>query len=340
MRSGKKIAAAALAAALTLGMFSGCGQIDADAAAVTVAGGEDTVTLGYANFVAKYTQAVYETTYGSSLGEDMWSRDLYGEGNTFEEDVKSDVMGSLQEQYLLVNHASDYGVELTEEDTAAIETAAEQFLSDNTQEALDQMGATREYVEQMLTWQTLSGRVSEAIRQQAQLTVTEEDARMRTFTYVFFNTASITDDSGEIREMTDDEKEEQRELAQLITDPTNFNLGASSIGGTMDTYSYHPGDEDETMASEVIEAADALSEGQVSQVIEVEDQGFYVIRLDSDYDQEASAEELETLQEEQRDEYLQTTLDGWKEETSWEVNDSQWAKVTFDVPFTAAGAEE
>ena len=113
MRSGKRIAAAALAVALAVGMFSGCGRIDADAAAVTVADGEDTVTLGYANFVAKYTQAVYETTYGSSLGEDMWSRDLYGNGNTFEEDVKSDVMDSLQEQYLLVHHASDYGVELT-----------------------------------------------------------------------------------------------------------------------------------------------------------------------------------------------------------------------------------
>ncbi len=339
MRRGKKIAAA-LTAVLALGMFSGCGQIDADAVAVTVAEGEDTVTLGYANFVAKYTQAVYETTYGSSLGEDMWNQDLYGNGNTFEEDVKNDVMDSLQEQYLLVNHASDYGVELTEEDTAAIETAAEQFMSDNTQEALDQMGATQEYVEQMLTWQTLSGLVSEAIRQQAQPTATEEDARMRTFTYVFFNTASVTDDSGESRAMTDDEKEEQRELAQMITDPTNFSLGASSIGGTMDTYSYHPGDEEETMAPEVIEAADALGEGQVSQVIEVEDQGFYVIRLDSDYDQEASAEELSSLQEQQRDEYLQTTLDGWKEETSWEVNDGQWAKVAFDVPFTAAGSEE
>ena len=117
MRRGKKIAAA-LTAVLALGMFSGCGQIDADAVAVTVAEGEDTVTLGYANFVAKYTQAVYETTYGSSLGEDMWNQDLYGNGNTFEEDVKNDVMDSLQEQYLLVNHASDYGVELTEEDTA------------------------------------------------------------------------------------------------------------------------------------------------------------------------------------------------------------------------------
>ena len=88
-------------------------------------------------------------------------------------------------------------------------TAASQFLADNTEKAIEQMGATQEYVEQMLTWQTISGRVSEAIRQQAQPTATEEDARMRTFTYVFFNTASITDDNGETRAMTDEEKEEQ-----------------------------------------------------------------------------------------------------------------------------------
>ena len=72
---------------------------------------------------------------------------LYGNGNTFEEDVKSDVMDSLQEQYLLVHHASDYGVELTEEEKSAIETAASQFLADNTEKAIEQMGATQEYVE-------------------------------------------------------------------------------------------------------------------------------------------------------------------------------------------------
>ena len=47
------------------------------------------------------------------------------------------------------------------------------------------MGATQEYVEQMLTWQTISGRVSEAIRQQAQPTATEEDCPDADLTYAF-----------------------------------------------------------------------------------------------------------------------------------------------------------
>ena len=336
MKRGKKLAAVLLTAVLAAGTFAGCG-IDPDAVAVTIGGGEDTLSLGYVNFVAKYTQAAYDLTYRSYMGDDMWSQDLNGTGNTFEEDVKSDVMDSLQEEYLLMQHAGDYGIELTEEETAAIQEAADQFMADNDEDAMDQMGATSEYVRTMLTYQTYANRVSEAIRAQAQPTVTEEEARMRTFTYAYFDTTSTTDEDGTSRDMTDEEKQEQREMAELLTDPSNFNLGASSSGATVNTYSYNAGDTG--MDEAILSAADALNEGEVSSVIETDD-GYYVIRLDSANDVEQTQTKLEELQNEQRDEYLQQVLDGWKEDTPWEVDESQWAKVVFDVPFSEKGTEE
>lgn len=127
-------------------------------------------------------------------------------------------------------------------------------------------------------------------------------------------------------------------MAQLLTEGQNFNLGAESSGATVETYSYNQGDTG--MAEDVLKAADALTEGQISSVIEVEDEGYYVLRLDSAFDQEKTQEKKESLMEEKKTKYLEDVLEQWKQDFSWEVDDKQWAKVVYDVPFAAKGSTQ
>lgn len=323
----KKRAAAVLAAvcAVTL-CLGGCG-INQKATLVNVNDNECTITLGYGNFVAKYYQAIYENAYGSYY-DDMWNQDLYGSGNTFQEDLKADILDSLQEEYLLKQHAADYGVELSEEETKAIKDAAKKFMENNTDQAIKDMGATEEYLIDMLTYETYAQKVSEAIREKAELTVTEEEAKVRTFSYVCFSTADAEDD---------DAKMALKAQAQAVSEQNDFELSVSALGQTVEEYSYYPADTG--MDEAVLSAADQLKKGEISGVIEVEDEGYYVIRLDSEYDEEASAEKLVELQEEQKNQYLQDVLAGWKEDMSWEVDKDQWAKVTFDQPFAIVESE-
>ena len=81
----------------------------------------------------------------------------------------------------------------------------------------------------------------------------------------------------------------------------------------------------------VIDAAEKLSEGDVSDVIEVDGVGYYVIRLDADHDEDASKTKRESLQTEA----FNKLMDGWKEEITWKVNDKAWDKVKFDSLFKA-----
>ena len=68
--------------------------------------------------------------------------------------------------------------------------------------------------------------------------------------------------------------------------------------------------------------------------------GIIVLRLDSAFDQEKTQEKKESLTEEKKTEYLQEVLEQWKEDFSWEVDQKQWKKVVFDVPFTAKGSAQ
>ena len=135
--------------------LSGCGGVNKDAVAITMTSDDKDaieVTMGYANFAARIQQAGYDSVFASYYGDDYWTNDSYAkDGKNMQESIKDSVLESIETQYLLEKHMSDYGVEITEEDQAAIKKAAEQFMSDNSKAALKEVGATQEYVERYLT---------------------------------------------------------------------------------------------------------------------------------------------------------------------------------------------
>lgn len=332
MRTGKRSAVTMTLAISATVLLTGCsGFMNKQAALVDINKGEATITLGYGNFVAKYNQAMYERAYGSYFGEDMWTQDMYGNGNTFEEDIKSELLDQMEEEYLLKLHAEDYKVALTEEDEKAIDKAAEKFMEDNAAAAIKAMGAKKEYVADMLTYATFAQRVTEAIKAEAEVSVSREEAAQRTFTYAFFDTQSQMDEDGNTAAVTEDDMSELLEHAQVTANAEDFEATAKELGATVEDYSY--GKSEDSMDEKVIAAADSLSEGQVSGVIHVEGEGYYVIRLDKAFDEEATESEMESMEEEQRDEHYQDVLEGWKKDFKWKVDKKQWKKVTFDSRF-------
>ncbi len=64
-----------------------------------------------------------------------------------EDTMKDSVMEQLHEMYTLQAHMKDYDVSVTKDEKAAIKKAAQQFISDNSSEALKEMTADEDTVE-------------------------------------------------------------------------------------------------------------------------------------------------------------------------------------------------
>jgi parvulin-like peptidyl-prolyl isomerase len=334
----RKLLGTLLAGAMTCSLLlSGCGKLNADAVLVTINGGEETISLGYGNFVARYTQSLYDSAYGSYYGTSLWT--MKEDDGTFEDSVKENLLESMEEEYLLNLHAQEYDVALTEDEEAAIAEAVQEFLSDNPEETLEAMSATEEIVTKYLTQVTIAQRVEDAIKESADVNITEEEAAQRTFTYAYFNSVSYTDSDGNTLYYTDDEKETLLAEAEALTDSEDLETDAGLLGATVNTHSYG-GDDEDTMDQAVLDAADALDEGEISSVVTVDGDGYYVVRLDSAFDEEATAEKMETMETEQRSDYLTSVLDGWKEDTDWQVDEKQWAKVRFTSFFNFVTADD
>lgn len=346
---------------LAAAAMSGCGNgIDKNAVVATL--DDQEITLGFANFMARYQQASYDSYYIGWMGEDMWSKDIYGNGSTFEEDVKTEIINNIEDLYVLANHMEDYNVEITEEDTAAMEKAADEFLANNSKKAISQVGAEKDYIVEMLRLQTIQDRMYEAIIADVDTDVPDEEAAQRTFSYVQVERAtasqqgtadgetegeSSTADGETEGESSDNNATAQQALSimeevQQATEvkvfadeaATDFESAAEDAGYTVRTASYGSAeDTDSSFPEEVLKAADSLKEGEISGLIQT-DSNYYVIRLDSEFDEDATESKRQSIISERRSEKYTDVLDEYKNDVKWEVKEDVWKKVKFDELFT------
>lgn len=355
-----------LALALTgATVLSGCAYIPKSFKVVNINDGQDSISLGYANFVARYNQALYDQFYGSYYGSSMWTQDLMGNGNTLEEDIKDQVMDDMEEAYLCAQHASDYDIELTDEETSAIEEAAKNFIKNNSDDAIDQVGATEEYVVTFLTNETVKQKVKAQVEESADVTVSDEEAAQKSYSYVYFATTKTDSTTYSQTDMTDEEKAAVLEQATAVASASDLESGAEAQSASVSTGNYGQIElqnaekykeysaaleEDSNAADDyedavvnysgldytVLQVLEGMSVGQTSDVIEVEGDGYYIVRLDSTFDESATETEKQTLLTERKEQAYDDLLKEWKDATDWDINKTYWGWVEFSDYFEKA----
>ena len=329
----KRLMALLLSGVLAVSMFAGCGS-KMDKTAVVATDGATEITLGLANFATRFTQAQYDDFYVAYFGENVWNTDMYGYGTTNEDDLKASVMESLYAMYAMKNHMADYGVEITSDDVAAISAAAEKFISSNTAEAIEALGAEREYVETYLELLTIQSRMYNEIIKDADTNVSDEEAQTSAYSQVYVSKTSYKDAEGNTVAYTEDE------LAILANTVTAFAADAKTNGlaAAAEEYGYSVTtgtyNADSTVLEEVKTALAAMTEdGQVSGLIELEN-AYYVVQMDAVVDAEATEQNRQSIISERQTTLYTEVVDDYLEEMNWELDQKLWAQISFDNLFT------
>lgn len=332
VRFGKKAAVVTAAGVLAAMSATGCSSsLNPDAVVATV--GDEDISLGVANFYTRLTQGEYETYYASMMGttaEDMWTQEVDEQGTTMEEQLKDNIMQSLQNMYLMSQHASDYDIALTDEEEQAISDAADQFVADNTEEVRNTVSGNKEDVQKVLELVTIQSRMTEAMQEGVDEEVSDEEAAQKSMDYVLFS-YTTTDDSGNSTEMTDEEKENiaatAQEFANQVKNGTDMTDAAEADGVEVQTATFDS--ESTTPDADLIAAADALeNEGDVTDPVET-DSGIYVARLTSLLDRDATDTEKETIVEQRRQDQYNSLLEEWRDAAEIDVNERNWNKIDF-----------
>ena len=347
----KRIIALAAVAALAMTTFVGCGSVDNKEIVATV--GDSKITAGMANFYARYQQPSFEEYYVSY--QDYYQQQMYGsvvqetvmdwsveqeEGVTLEDTYKDDVMTSLQNLYIMEDHMKDYDVELTKDELKAIEKAAKAFLKANPADAKEKISAEKETVVEFLKLMTISVKVEDAIRAGVDTNVADEDAAQKRIRYVSFATTK-TDENSQTVEMTKKEiKAVKKDAKAFLADAKangSLEAYATEKEATSNTATYgkdYADDQTATLPKEVFDAAEKLEENGFAKLIET-DSAFYVVQLESKFDEEATTAEKESIVEERKSETVTETIEKWRKDAKIKVNDKVWDKISMhDIQVT------
>lgn len=329
-----KIACGLLTVCLCTGFLAECGgesePIDGTAEAIRING--TSVNAGTANFFLRYQQATMISYYAMFQQDTsgVWNEEV--DGVTSGESFKEDIFDTIQKMYLLKEHAQEYGVSLSEEEIAAADAAAEEFMAANDEETLTTLGVTKEDVSEVLQLYAYQMKMYDPMVADTDTNVSDEEAAQSSITLVKISTdGTEKDEDGNTIELTDEEKAAKKDQAQQIIDAVSASENPASAdmdaiakgideGLAAAQQSFGQNDEDSILDEKVVEAAKALSDGQIcAEVVEGSDGAYYVVRMDQTLDREKTDAEKETIVSDRKNAHYTEVLQGWQDEAEVET---------------------
>ena len=326
----KRTTIAALAGVLAAGMFTDCGEkkVDGTKTVATVDGTD--VPMGVFSLFAREQQAQTIAMYQQFMGgsaSNIWSgvadKDT---GETYGESAVKSALKQVELLYVMKEKAADYDVEITEDEQKAIEDAAAAFMKDNDEDTIKELSVTEDQVKTLLELETYQKKMQDPIKKEGNIEVSEDDAQQSAFTYV--NISLSGDD------LTDDDIAKRKEQAQEILDKVKEDPIADMkeiAKGVDDSYTALNGtfttkeSDDEDFQStaypdEVLTALRTLKEGEVYDSLVETDTAAYILRLDSEKDEDATASKVKSVTTTKENKYYSETTEKWLDD----------AKVTED----------
>lgn len=383
-KTSAKVVCGVLTAAVALSGLSGCGDstvVDGTQTALVI--NDEEINLGKANFMLRYQQATmvnYYQTMSSMFGQqyslsfDALADESDEDSPTVGENLKEDALTSIEQAFLMRQHASEYDVSLTDDEVAGAQEAAAAFVEDNDAETLTRLGVTQEDIQDVIEVYAIQSKMYDPMIADVDTEVSDEEAQQSRISYVRVSTEGTeTDENGDTVELTDEEKAEKKEIAQRFLDALNASedpatadfsdlrtqindelneerraeeaaqsdsTADTSEEGTEDTTDSTEdtdevyltasettfGADDDSLDEALKDAAETLTDGQVyGEVIEGED-AYYVVRMDSVLDREATDEEKDTIVQQRQSDAYNDLLDSWIDESDISVKRA-WNKL-------------
>ena len=303
----KKAAVTALVCVTAAGMMAGCGNKKLDGTKIAVTVNKQEIPFGVVSLAARMQQAQAEAMYKMYLGggSDMsiWSTKMDDDSDeTYGENAVTTSVETVEKMCLEKEHASEYDVEITDDEQKALEEAAKNFMAANSDETIAELAVDEDMVKTFLELETYDVKMKDAIEAKADAKVSGDD----------LSDDDIKTNKENLQKFFDKVKEDPTADFNTLGDEISKDMTATT--GTCPTY--EEGDDSAangtTYPDEVRTALRKLDEGALNEEIIKTDSVWYVVRLDSKNDETATESKKESLTNTKKDDFYNDTTDGWK----------------------------
>ncbi|MDD6212446.1 MAG: peptidylprolyl isomerase [Clostridiales bacterium] len=333
-----------LAAAMAAGSLTACSGISGDVAATY---GSESISMDEASFWLRYEQWMNEAYYWDMYTyfgyENMWEAPSGDGEKTMADSLTESVMTQLLQSRVLIDHAEEYNVALTEAQKEKITETVTSFLEEYP-DFKNYCDASQEEIEGWMQTNSLAVLVADAVKKAANVTVSDEECQQYSIEYILVSeededTAeeSAEEDSTEEETTATGEELANQVLAQA-KEGKEFSDIASELSLTASNASYLVTGETSTDIRYTTSAAMAV--GDVEMVQE-EGTGWYIIKKSNDLDEDATESKREEVQTTKETEAFNEVYAEWaKSAAKFDVKKA-WTKVEIsDKIYVAPETEE
>ena len=328
----KKLAMLLLAVALSVGILTGCGQSEGGSTKVvlTTGFGKDEVFRIETSACSLPEIMVYLTNiqnrYENVYGEEIWDTNV--DGTTLEQNVKDIALAQIARIKTMNLMAEQYGVELSGEEKAQVENAANAYYNSLNDTEKEQMGVTEKTISDLYTEFALAEKMYQYTIKDINPEISDDEARTITVQHILIKTYAL-DGTGKKIEYTQHAKDEAYkeacEVLALAKEGEDFDeLIRRYSEDNKSTYSFGKGEMDEAFET----AAFNLGKDEISDIVETEF-GYHIIKCLNTFNREETDANKIKIVDQRRAEAFGQEYDAYVETLTRNLNEELWDGVSF-----------
>lgn len=269
--------------------------------------------------LGKLILAVEKNSYSEGMKDDIWKTTVDGE--TLEKRLKDTVINQLSELKTISMLAVEKNIALTTSEKEKIQTAGKEFYESLKKEEIDSLGITKEDINTLYEYFTLSERLYELTTSSIDVEISDEEARVIKVQYCYVRNYYCDENNVEHKLDKDGLKAARAKIDEAynkITNGGDFSLISKEYSDdTIYEYEFGRGEMDENFEKQAF----LLENGQVSGVVEGE-KGFYIIKCISNYEELKTEENKRELLKKYKNKAFTDMYEPYIQKQTFEYNKS------------------
>lgn len=288
-------------------------------------------TRVYYNEVMVYLKSVQQN-YESEYGKDIWDADIFGNGKSFGEQIKEEVLKQITELKIIKDKAEEYDIILSEEELAQAKNYAREHFEGLSDKDVDQYHITEELLQQVYADNILAEKVFETITIDVDTNVSDLEAKQITVQHISIYNTDF-DVAGNKIPLSVEERQKAFEkvnsLYQQAKETQDFlSLAEANTEAENVELTFGRGQAPEEYSGVFEQAAFTLRTGEISDIITT-DYGWHIIYCVTDFNEDATTQVKENIIDERRTKMFSELYSEWSGDYDIVVNSEAWNAVSF-----------
>lgn len=284
----------------------------------------------YYNEVMVYLKSVQEN-YETDYGKDIWDVDIFGDGRSFGEYIKEEVLKQITQLKVISEEAGKEGITLTAEEKADASAYAQEHFLGLSDKDIDRYLVSKELLERVYSDNILAEKVFETKTIDVDTNVSDLTARQITVQHIFVS-GSEEDDQGKRVPLPMEKRQTAYEKVNNLLEKVRsgedfYTLAEANTEAEVIEHTFGRGEAPEEYGDIFEQAAFNLKSGEISDIITT-GYGWHIIYCVTDFNEDATIRVKEAIIEDRRINLFADIYSEWSKNYDVVINSETWDEIS------------